>query len=105
MSTQARFLDCYEAIARATQRMLDAARAADWASFARCERDCAACIERIEQLGAPDVVLDANGRRRRFDLLRSVLRDDAEIRDLTQPWLGRVDRCIGRRAPCAAGTG
>ncbi|HEY1328098.1 MAG TPA: flagellar protein FliT [Casimicrobiaceae bacterium] len=98
MSTQAAFLACYEAIADATQGMRDAARAADWSAFAQHERGCSAWIARAEALGDPDRALDSQGRRRRFELLRRMLRDDAEIRDLTEPRLGRVDRCIGRPA-------
>ncbi len=97
MSTpQARFLECYEAIAAATGRMLAAARAADWPALSESERECQDWIARIERLGDPEGVLDSHGRRRRFEILRGVLRDDAVIRDLLQPWLGQVDRCLGR---------
>ena len=91
---QQRFLDCYEAIAASTRRMLDAGRAGDWAAFAARERECRTWVERIERLGNPDAVLDRAGRQRRLELLRATLRDDAALRDLTQPWLGRVDRCL-----------
>lgn len=94
MPTQDRFLDCYEAIAMATRRMLDAAKAADWPALDAGERECRTWIERIERLGSPDAVLDREGRRRRIELLRGMLRDDAALRDLLQPWLGRVDRCL-----------
>jgi flagellar protein FliT len=94
MSSQDRFLDCYEAIAVATRRMLDAARATDWTAFAAGERECRTWIERIERLGNPDALLDAAGRRRRMELLRGVLRDDAALRDILAPWLGQVDRCM-----------
>ena len=100
--TQQRFLDCYEAIAAATRRMLDAARAADWTAFAARERECRTWMEHIERLGDPRSVLDAAGQRRRMELLRGTLRDDAALRDLMQPWLGRVERCLrGQRADAA----
>lgn len=95
---QAQFLDCYEAIAAATRRMLDAARAADWPALDANERDCRSWIERIEGLGNPDAVLDRQGRQRRVEILRDVLRDDAALRDVLQPWLRSVDRCLGRGA-------
>jgi len=100
MPTQQRFLDCYEAIAVATRRMLEAARCTDWQAFATRERECNTWMEHVERLGDPDAVLDAAGRRRRFELLREILRDDAALRDLMQPWLGRVDRFL--RAPTVA---
>jgi flagellar protein FliT len=102
MSTQPLFLACYEAIAHATEGMLLAARAADWDAFAEREHECATWIARAEDLGSADGVLDAQGRLRRLELMRRMLRDDAEIRDLMQPSLGRVDRCIGRAVPCSA---
>jgi flagellar protein FliT len=96
--SQHHFLDCYEAIATATREMLDAARSADWQALEQRKRDCEAWILRIEHLGDPDAVLDASGRRRRVEILRGVLRDDAQIRDLMQPWLRGVDRYLGRDA-------
>jgi len=102
MSTQDRFLDCYEAIAVATRRMLDAARAADWPAFESGERECRTWIERVERLGNPDTLLDAAGRRRRMELLRGVLRDDAALRDILVPWLGQVDRCMRGRPAARA---
>ena len=102
MTTHARFLDCYEAVAERTRRMLEAARAADWSAFQRTERECRAWIERIEMMGDPNIVLDASGRKRRFQLVSRMLRDDAALRDLLQPALGRVDRCLTRRAASCA---
>jgi flagellar protein FliT len=99
--TQQRFLDCYEAIAVATRRMLEAAREGDWQAFATREHECRTWMEHIERLGDPDAVLDATGRRRRLALLQDCLRDDAALRELLQPWLGRLDRFL--RVP-AAGT-
>ena len=98
---QDRFLECYAAVATATGRMLAAARAADWQALDEGERECNNWIARIERLGDPDVVLDATGRRARMDILRRVLRDDAAIRELLQPWLGQVDRCLAGAPPVA----
>ena len=100
-ATQDRFLECYAAIAAATGRMLAAARAADWQALDAGERECNEWIARIERLGDPDLVLDATGRRARMDILRRVLRDDAAIRELLQPWLGQVDRCLAGAPPAA----
>ena len=97
---QARLLACYEGVADATRGMLDAARAYDWTTLRECGRDCEAWMQRIEAMPAPDAVLDAKGRQRRLELLAQVLRDDARLRDLLDPALGRVARCLG--APHAA---
>ena len=100
-ATQDRFLECYAAIAAATSRMLAAARAADWQALHEGERECSDWIARIERLGDPERVLDGPARRVRMAMLRSVLRDDAAIRELLQPWLGQVDRCLGNTRPAA----
>jgi len=92
---QARLLACYEGVAHATRRMLDAARAYDWTSLRECGRDCEAWMQRIEAMPAPEAMLDAKGRQRRLELLAQVLRDDARLRDLLDPALGRVARCLG----------
>ena len=94
MPAQQHLLDGYEAIAVATRRMLDAARAGDWHAFDARSRECNTWMERVERLGAAHALLDAEGRRRRMELLSGVLRDDAALRDLLQPWLGQVDRCL-----------
>jgi flagellar protein FliT len=100
-ATQDRFLECYAEIAAATSRMLAAARAADWQALDDSKRECNEWIARIERLGDPGPLLDGHGRRVRLDLLRRVLRDDAAIRELLQPWLGQVDRCLGGPRPSA----
>ena len=96
-SLQQRLLDCYDAIGVATSRMLQAARSADWSAFEARERECRTWMERIERLGNPAAALDGAGRRQRMEVLRRVLRDDAEIRELLQPWLGEVERCLHGR--------
>jgi flagellar protein FliT len=99
---QTRLLDCYERIASATHDMLEAARAADWPALDRSEHTCRTWIAYVERMGDPHAVLDAQGRHRRMEILRGVLRDDAEIRNLLEPCLGRVDRWLGRGGARAA---
>jgi flagellar protein FliT len=102
MNVQTSLLGCYEAIADRTRRMLDAARAADWSTFDRSERECREWMDRVEQLGDPDALLDLPGRRQRMEILSRVLRDDAALRDLLHPCLGKVDRCFVQRSHAAA---
>jgi flagellar protein FliT len=102
--TQAVMLDCYHGVASATRRMLDAARAGDWHALRDMGRDCETWMQRIEALPEPERVLDADGRRQRMALLHQVLRDDAALRELLEPSLGRVDRWLaaGARAATSA---
>lgn len=87
------FLTCYDAVSEASGRMLDAARSSDWESMVSAERECAELISRLKRLGAPDGMSEP-ARRRRIETLRKIVADDAQIRELTQPWLLTLDRFI-----------
>jgi flagellar protein FliT len=43
---------------------------------------------------------DANLRQQKIDLMKCVLADDAEIRQLSQPWLKKLDTLL--RSPSTA---
>lgn len=91
-----KLLSCYEAIATASGRMLDAARAADWENLVRAEADCAALISEARDLRAA-CDCSTTGEARRLSALRKVMADDAEIRALMQPWLATLDRALTGR--------
>lgn len=88
-----KLLSCYEAIATASSRMLDAARRADWESLVRAEADCTALINEARDLRAA-CDCSAAGEARRLSALRKVMADDAEIRALMQPWLATLDHVL-----------
>ncbi len=91
-----KLLSCYEAIATASGRMLEAARMADWDRLVRAEADCTALINEARDLRAA-CDCSAAGEARRLSALRKVMADDAEIRALMQPWLGKLHRVLGGR--------
>jgi hypothetical protein len=93
---------CYESIGHLSRLMLAAAEARDWRLMAEAEHCCAALIDRL-RAGGGVFVLDQRGRRRRLEILASVLEDDARIRDLTDPSMRRVDALL--RKPPARETG
>lgn len=84
-----KLLSCYEAIATASGNMLEAARQADWDRLVKAESDCAALINEARDLRA-SCDCSAAGEVRRLTALRKVMADDAEIRALMQPWLGKL---------------
>jgi flagellar protein FliT len=87
---QTELLAHYESIASAASVMLSAARESRWDDLIAAERACAVEIARLKAL--PEVPeLDQNGRKRKFDIIHTVLEHDAEIRRLTQPWVAKLE--------------
>jgi flagellar protein FliT len=85
----------YEAIAQASHAMLAAARAEDWVRVGALEDECRALIARL-QADAQGVALGAAEQRRRVQLLRDILADDAEIRARSEPWLQELETLFAR---------
>ena len=90
---RSQLLDHYEAIARASQRMLEAAKQSDWDEVARQEERCRTLVAALKA-SATGLPLRPADNRRRMDLLRRILADDAEIRGRTDPWLKQLERLI-----------
>ena len=89
-----RLIEYYEEIARASRTMLDAAKADDWERVARIEAECRDLIDRI-RAAAKEERLGAGEARRRMEILRDVLQDDAQIRARSEPWLQDLNRILG----------
>jgi flagellar protein FliT len=83
----------YASIAAASGRMLAAARANQWHDLVCAEEECATRVRALQELGhvAPR---DAYERDTRIGLLKTILAHDAEIRDLTAPWLQQLDAML-----------
>jgi len=92
---QSALLSYYEKISNVSQVMVEAAENADWPALADAEVACEQLIARMRSIGEPETRLDAAARRRRFAILRSILADDARIREITQPWASRLAPYVG----------
>jgi flagellar protein FliT len=95
---QATVLGYYEKIGRVSQLMVQAAENGDWSTLADAEAVCEQLIRRMRSIGDPLAKLDAAARRRRLEILRGILADDARIREITQPWASQVAPYVGTRA-------
>jgi flagellar protein FliT len=82
-------LATYETIAAITGRMRAAAQGADWERLAALERDCAKLVATL-RAAAPVYELTRAQHKRKFELLRQMLDDDAEIRRHTEPWMEQL---------------
>lgn len=94
MMAEARILfDCYEAIAKVSGRMLDAARGDDWNGLLELQREYQRLVDMIRPLDS-STALDEHERARKHDLIRRILSDDAGIRDLASPRMARLSALL-----------
>lgn len=93
----------YRALERLCARMLEAARREDWIGLERLGRESNALIAATR--ARADESLDAPQRAEKFRLLRSIVRTDAQIRRLSEPWSGTIDRMLSAPARRADETG
>ena len=82
----------YEAMAEISGRMLGAARESDWDRFVAEERRCRALVADVQ--ARAESQLSENERKRKFALLRKMLADDAEIRNLAEPWMQHLQEML-----------
>jgi flagellar protein FliT len=86
-------IDYYKAIEDSSTRMLEAARAKDLEAVMRYEGVCAVLIEQLryrsrEEELAPEL------RSEKARIMQRILRNDAEIRHLTEPWIPHLEEVL-----------
>jgi len=84
-------LAMYENIAALTGRMAVAAVEGDMESVARLETQCAIHASAARN-GVPP--LEGAQRKRKIDLLKQIMANDRTVRDVTEPWMGQIDRAL-----------
>jgi len=84
-------LAMYENIAGLTNRMTAAASAGDWNGLDKLENQCAAAASATIG-GVP--ALEGGQRLRKIDLLKQILANDRAIREMTDPWMGQLERTM-----------
>ena len=84
----------YEAILAITGQMLGAARDDDWDRLVALEQDCKKLVEQLiaDNTGQP---LSREFQQRKVEIIRRVLAEDAEIRNITQPWMAQLQNILG----------
>ncbi len=85
--TSSEVLSMYENIAGLTNQMASAARMGDLNRLGQLEDQCAT-EARSASTGV--AALSGGQRLRKIDLLKQILANDREIRDLTDPWMNAV---------------
>ena len=94
MAGHEHILAAYESISATTGHMLAAAKNGDWDRLVALEHDCRALVDtlRSDAAAAP---LEHDLRERKAEIIRKVLADDAEIRNLTEPWMAELQAFLG----------
>jgi flagellar protein FliT len=100
-------LTYYEAIERASADMLSAARAGNWDEVVKLEGACVLLISQLKHAAqepkptAADIAADAatlEAAKMKSRIMQRILVNDAEIRQLAEPWLQTLDDALeGRR--------
>ena len=83
-------LALYETVADITDRMLAAARMGDWEQLAELESRCSSQVEIIKRNEEPPQPLTPIARERKVEIIRKILDDDRQIRNITEPWMARL---------------
>lgn len=83
-------LDFYKAIEETSAQMLMAARNSDWERVTQCEGACALLINEL-RVQSQEQVLTPAQRKEKTRIMQSILRNDAQIRVLAEPWLATLE--------------
>lgn len=85
-----KLLDQYHEIEAASQKMLMSAQGGCWDEVVECEAACALMISRLRELSQTQS-LTPEDRREKSGIMQRILKIDAQIRYLAEPWLEDID--------------
>lgn len=83
-------LDYYKAIELKSAEMLSAAMQQNWDGVVECEKSCAVLIGEL-RMQSQDAQLTPAQRKEKTRIMQSILRNDAQIRVLAEPWLATLE--------------
>jgi flagellar protein FliT len=87
----------YESVAAASDEMLAAARQQSWDALIVAEQRCAGLIGHLKAADA-ESRLDVAEQRRKAEIIRRMLADDAEIRRLLDPRMRELEAMLNTAA-------
>jgi flagellar protein FliT len=83
-------LSLYETVADITDQMLAAARSGDWDQLAVLESRCSSQVAVLRNNEQPRQPLSPGLREKKARILKKILEDDRQIRDITEPWMAQL---------------
>lgn len=90
MNMELTLIDFYLAIEDSSSKMLRAAQDKDWEGVARYEGTCALLIEQL-RFRARQEELAPELRKQKARIMQRILRNDAQIRSLAEPWMAQFE--------------
>jgi flagellar protein FliT len=89
-------LNYYEAIEQASRDMLEAARVGNWDHVVKLEGACALLISQLKH-AATQQPLAPDEAKLKSRIMQRILLNDAELRQLAEPWLEDLDDLLAGR--------
>ncbi|MEP6875171.1 MAG: flagellar protein FliT [Burkholderiales bacterium] len=89
-------LHYYQAIEKASQDMLEAARQGNWDHVLKLEGACALLISQLKHQAA-EKPLGEDEAQFKARIMQRILINDAEIRQLAEPWLDDLNDLLAAR--------
>ena len=89
-------LNYYQAIEKASQDMLAAARVGNWDEVLKLEGACALLISQLKHQAA-EKPLGEDEAQFKSRIMQRILVNDAEIRQLAEPWLEDLEQILAGR--------
>ena len=89
-------LNYYQAIEKASQDMLEAARHGNWDQVLKLEGACALLISQLKHSAAARPLGDDEAQFK-SRIMQRILVNDAQIRQLAEPWLDELDELLAGR--------
>jgi flagellar protein FliT len=91
-------LDYYKAIENTSRQMLEAAKTENWDQVVRLEGACAVLIAQLRYKSKTNE-LGPDERKEKTRIMQRILRTDAEIRCLAEPWLNDLAQLFDKSSP------
>lgn len=83
----------YESLSALTSQMREAAIHGNWDTLISLEQQCTQHVTGMKPADM-ETSLDESSRQRKIQLIKKILTDDAEIRNLTESWMGQLQRIM-----------
>lgn len=83
----------YEEVSEITTRMLAAAVSNEWEVLAQLEKECSSRVAVLEKHDTNSSLSEVQ-RQQKMDLIKKILEDDRQIREITEPWMVKLSTMI-----------